>query len=106
VIRELVVAEVRERSAARVLGRTSEAGQLLVQRNRLAALLLQRMGRVRSAARYVFRNDENIIKQVTSAYQRRRRAAARRRASDNVAPVALAPVPPPINGDDTILAPA
>jgi hypothetical protein len=101
-----LVLALRERSAVRALGRTTEAAQLLAHRNRLAALLVQRIARVRSAARFVFRNDEAIIKQVTSAYQRRRRAAARRRTSDNVQPVPPAPVPPPINGDDTILAPA
>jgi hypothetical protein len=83
---ELVLA-LRERPAARVRGRNGEAAALLSKRNRLAALLIQRIARVRTAARYVFRHHEAIVKQATSAYQRRRRAAVRRRANEEVAPV-------------------
>jgi len=99
-----LVLALRERSAIRARGRTGEAATLLLQRNQLAALLVQRITRVRAAARYVFRHHDDIVKQVTSAYQRRRRAAARRRSTDNVTPVPPAPVPTPILGDDTITA--
>lgn len=47
-------------------------------RSRLATLLWHRMSAVRGAARFVFRNQPEIIREVTSAYERRRRAAARR----------------------------
>ena len=50
-------------------------------RNRLATVLSNRMGVVRSAARFVFRNRPEIIREVTSAYERRRRAASRRAAA-------------------------
>lgn len=80
--KQLVLA-LRERSAVRVRGKGTEASSFLSQRNQYAAILIQRMNRVRAAARYVFRHHDEIVKQVTSAYQRRRRAAARRRASEN-----------------------
>ena len=78
----VLVASLRERSATRMRGATSKSALLIEHRNRLAAVLSQRMARVRGAARYVYRHHPDIVKQVTSAYQRRRRAAARRRASE------------------------
>ncbi len=82
----MLVTALRERSALRSRTNNTEAGRMLEQRNRLAAVLSQRITRVRAAARYVFRHYPDIVKQVTSAYQRRRRAAARRRASEAVEP--------------------
>jgi hypothetical protein len=61
----------------RALGRGGEASELLKKRNQHTAVLLERMGRVRAAARYVFRHHPEILRQATSAYQQRRRAAAR-----------------------------
>lgn len=81
-----LVLSLRERSAARVRGRSDTSSTLLQQRNQFAALLIQRIARVRSATRYVFRHHDAIVKQVTSAYERRRRAAARKRASEQTAP--------------------
>ncbi len=46
-------------------------------RNRLLALLVDRIGRARRALRFVFRHHEDIAKLASSDYQRRRRAAAR-----------------------------
>lgn len=80
-----LVRALRERSAARIRRRGGDASTLLTRRNQFAAMLIERMNRVRTAARYVFRRHDDIVKQATSAYQRRRRAAARRRASEAAA---------------------
>ncbi|HVK65588.1 MAG TPA: hypothetical protein VM694_13990 [Polyangium sp.] len=45
---------------------------------RLVALLLERMAIVRAAARFVFCNRPEIVREATSAYARKRRAEARR----------------------------
>jgi hypothetical protein len=60
---------------------SEEARTALDMRNRVATLLLERMGRVRGAARFVFRNHASIAQEATSVYERRRRAAARRAAA-------------------------
>ena len=44
-------------------------------RNRVATLLVDRMAQVRSAARFVFRNQPQIAREASSAYERRRRHA-------------------------------
>jgi hypothetical protein len=54
----------------------SQAAKLL--RDRMANLLQDKISFVRSAARFVFRSDPDIIKEVTSSYERRKRAASRR----------------------------
>ncbi|WP_437962638.1 hypothetical protein WME76_46240 (plasmid) [Sorangium sp. So ce119] len=72
-----VAAELRSRPAqAEAISR--QAQEALQLRNKLAALLVERMGLVRSAARFVFRGQPEIAREVTSAYERRKRAAARR----------------------------
>jgi hypothetical protein len=48
-------------------------------RDRLIALLYERMREVRAAARFVFRGEPEIVREATSGYERRRRAAKRRR---------------------------
>ncbi len=67
-------------------------------RNRVATLLVDRMGLVRSAVRFVFRNQPEIARESGSAFERRRRAAARRNKpntpADHPAPVATNPVTP------------
>lgn len=77
--RELAAA-IRDRSAQG----TSEAGKqsaaALEWRNRLAGLLAQEVGRVRKAARFVFRHHPQIRREATSTYERRARAARRRAA--------------------------
>jgi len=48
-------------------------------RNRLAFLLYEKILTVRAAARFVFRNHPEIVREVTSAYRRRQRAESRRK---------------------------
>ncbi|WP_437939441.1 hypothetical protein [Sorangium sp. So ce341] len=72
-----------------------QAQEALLLRNKLAALLVERMGLVRSAARFVFRSQPEIVREVTSAYERRKRAAARRsKAQPGPAPAAPPPAAP------------
>ena len=59
------------------------AREAIALRNRLMTLLFDRMIRVRSAARFVFRGRPEIIREATSAYERRRRAAGRRAKEKN-----------------------
>ena len=59
-------------------GGSKEELAALELRNRLAHMLFQRMSLVRRAARFVFRDQPEIVRQATSAYQRRQRAARRR----------------------------
>lgn len=69
--------------------------QALELRNRIATLLYDRMQRVRSAARFVFRRQPDLVRKVTSAYARQQRAAYRRRKRNGG-----------IELDDTAVAPA
>lgn len=55
----------------------AEARAALARRNQIVNLLVQRVALVRSAARFVFRNEPAIVREVTSAYARRKRAARR-----------------------------
>ncbi|MGK3996619.1 hypothetical protein [Sorangium sp. So ce1024] len=89
-----VAAELRSRPAqAEAISR--QAQEALLLRNKLAALLVERMGLVRSAARFVFRGQPEIVREVTSAYERRKRAAARRaKAQQGPSPAAPAPAAP------------
>jgi hypothetical protein len=71
--------KLRERSAQKIVGvPPGEQRQALELRNRIATLLHDRMNRVRAVARFVFRNQPDLVRRVTSSYQRDRRAAARR----------------------------
>lgn len=60
---------------------TKQAREALGLRNKVVNLLNARMTLVRSAARFVFRDQPAIVREVTSAYERRKRAAARRAAA-------------------------
>lgn len=62
-------------------GASEEAKRAIALRNNLIGLLNERIGAVRSAARYVFRGHPAIVREVMSAYERRRRAASKRRAN-------------------------
>ncbi len=85
-----VAKQIREASASRVAGASvTEQRSALELRNQIASLLLQKMNRVRAAARFVFRNDPAIVRRATSAYERRRRAARRKPV-----PVPVPPSPP------------
>lgn len=57
---------------------SDDARRKLDRRNRLMLLLQKRVGLVRGAARFVFRDYPEIIRECTSKYERRKRAAARR----------------------------
>jgi hypothetical protein len=57
-------------------------------RNRLVTLLDQRVSKVRRAARYVFRDHPEVVRQVTSAYERKRRVETKRRKKSAIEPVA------------------
>ena len=71
--------QLRERSAQKIVGvPPGEQRAALELRNRVATLLHERMNRVRAAARFVFRHDPDLVRRVTSAYQRQRRSAANR----------------------------
>jgi hypothetical protein len=65
-------------------------------RNRVATLLLDKISLVRSAARFVFRNQPDIVRLSTSAFERRRRKAQRAKANAQEKPPA--PAPSPNNG--------
>lgn len=53
-------------------------GDLVTLRDRVAAMLFQRMQRVRAAGRYVFRHHDDVAREFTSPYERTRRAARQR----------------------------
>ena len=52
----------------------------LAKRNRLLQLLVARVSLIRAATRFVFRSDSEMLRKVTSAFERKRRAQARRSA--------------------------
>ncbi|AUX46016.1 hypothetical protein SOCE26_075190 [Sorangium cellulosum] len=90
-----VAAALRDRPAS-VAALAGPARASLDLRNRLAGMLLARMNAVRTAARFVFRNHPEIVREATSAYERRKRAAARRaKAKGSSEPEAPAAAPPP-----------
>jgi hypothetical protein len=61
-------------------GRTAAATKLLQQRDRYAALLVARLSLVRAAARYVFRDHDDVLREIASPYETR--AATRRLATE------------------------
>ena len=56
----------------------TQAKEALGIRNGMLALLMGKVAQVRKAAAHVFRAHPDILREVTSTYERRRRAAARR----------------------------
>jgi len=72
-----LAAKLRERAPG-VRRPNAEEGEALDLRNRVGTLLLRRMNVVRAAARWVFRHHPEVVREVTSAYERRRRSEARR----------------------------
>jgi hypothetical protein len=83
----MVAQRLREQSGlAMSNSKKGEQERLLSLRNRLVTLLEDRVGRVRRAARYVFREQPNIAKRYGSTYERvqraRRRQAARVKATE------------------------
>ena len=77
-----LVAQLREHAPIE----SAEADGALDERNRLITLLQRRVGLVRAAARFVFRRDPAIIREVTSAYERRRRRKAPAKAQPPAPP--------------------
>ncbi len=61
--------------------RSEKSRDAKLLRDRLVQLLNDRVGTVRAAARFVFRNQPQIAKIPASAYERRRRAESRRAAA-------------------------
>ena len=57
-------------------------------RNRLLHLMTDKVARIRKAASHVYRAHPEILREVTSSYERRRRAAARRAKAAAAAPAA------------------
>lgn len=72
-----LAAELREHPTG-VVNTESPTVKALTLRNQIANLLYARINTVRAATRFVFRGNKDIIREVTSAYERRRRANARR----------------------------
>jgi hypothetical protein len=70
--------QIQEHSAGPIVPEVPGAAQALDLRNRVGALLLDRMQQVRSAARFVFRRNPELVREVTSTYERRKRRASRR----------------------------
>jgi hypothetical protein len=66
-----------ESGGANPSAQSPEARAATLIRNQLLTLLLRRVASVRSAAAYVYREHPEILREVTSAYQRRVRAARR-----------------------------
>jgi DNA anti-recombination protein RmuC len=76
-----LAAAIRDRSAQGTSDTGKKSAAALEWRNRLAGLLAQEVGRVRKAARFVFRHHPQIRREATSTYERRTRAARRRAAA-------------------------
>ncbi|MGZ3478008.1 MAG: hypothetical protein ACXVCJ_26145 [Polyangiales bacterium] len=60
---------------------SAESAAALAKRNRLLQLLDVRVRKVRAAARFVFRAHPDVVRQVTSPYERKRRIDAKRAAT-------------------------
>jgi len=86
-----LAAELRDRPPSPMI-LSEEARRALALQNRLGTLLGNKMSTVRAAARFVFRSSPEIVREVTSAYERRRRASSRKNPSGKRAsPPAPAP---------------
>ena len=86
---EALVRQLRERPTTPVSPENTR--RALDIRNRVATLLVDRVNLVRSAARFVFRNQPDIVRLSTSAFERRRRKALRAKANTQDKPPAPAP---------------
>jgi hypothetical protein len=76
---EQLVKQLRARPSTPVSAENTRRS--LDVRNRIATLLVERMGTVRAASRFVFRNHPAIAREAASSYVRRKRAATRRAAA-------------------------
>lgn len=73
---EELAKQLRERPTTPIAAENTR--RALDLRNRIATLLVDRMTTVRAAARFIFRNQPEIAREVGSTYVRRKRASARR----------------------------
>lgn len=73
---------------------SAAAGEATKLRNRLLVLLTSRVTQIRRASAHVFRGFPEIVRLVTSGYERRRRAAARKAKLAKEAPPDVAPKVP------------
>ncbi len=89
-----LAAALRERPAQPEVS-SSKTRDALALRNKLAGYLLAQMGLVRAAARFVFRNQPEIVREATSAYERRKRATTRRSKEAPAPAPKAAPAPAP-----------
>jgi hypothetical protein len=71
-----LAAALRERARA-PREQPAEKREALALRNKLVALLRDRLATVRAAARFVFRDHPEIIREITSAHERARRTSGR-----------------------------
>lgn len=76
---EELARQLRERPTTPIAAENTR--RALDLRNRVATLLVDRIATVRAAARFIFRNQPEIAREVGSTYVRRKRAYARRSAS-------------------------
>jgi hypothetical protein len=91
---ETLARQLRERPTTPVSPENTR--RALDIRNRVATILVDKMNLVRAAARFVFRNQPEIARLCTSAFERRRRRAQRAKATAHENPPA--PAPTPTNG--------
>jgi hypothetical protein len=77
---ESVANEMRERAPG--VERDARSDEALAHRNALATVLVERMRKVRAAARWVFRSFPVIQREATSAYARRAKTRSRRKHQD------------------------
>jgi hypothetical protein len=79
--------QLRDRSADKLVATPgNEERAALEIRNRLIALLWDRISRVRAVARYVFRHQPELVRKTTSSYARRTR---NKRNRDKAASIAV-----------------
>ena len=74
------LAEALRRRARAPREQPAEKREALALRNKLVALLRDRLATVRAAARFVFRDHPAIIREITSAHERARRELGRAKA--------------------------
>ncbi len=87
-----LAAALRQQSAAALTHATADTQrEALALRNRLLTLLIERVKRVRRAAAYVFRNQPDIVRKFTSAFERKQRSARRRAKAGKGAPAGTTP---------------
>jgi hypothetical protein len=83
---ETLAKRLAETGGANPLAQSPEARDATLLRNQLLTLLFRRVGEIRSTAAYVYRGHPEILREVTSAYQRRLRAARRAKKQPETPP--------------------